>query len=279
LGLPGVVKLDAKRTVTMAPSADRSDLRPRELAELSALADGSLDPARRAQVEADIHASAELSALYERERQIVELLHEARATERAPQRLRARIEAARPSRPVRARRRTTYIGGLAGALAAVVLALVLVLPSGTPGAPSVSQAAALAALAPAAPAPVPDPSQPTVKLGQNVGDVYFPNWTGRFGWRAVGQRSDRINGRPATTVYYDWHGKRLAYTIVGAPALRTPSARVTQLHGTVLRTLMLHGRLVVTWRRSGHTCVLSGRGVPAAVLQQLASWRAPDSGA
>ena len=262
----------------MASSADSSDLRPRELADLSALADGSLDPARREQVEAQIRESAELSAMFERERQVVELLHQTRA-ERAPARLRERIEAARPSRPVRARRRATYVGGLAGALAAVVLALILLLPSGTPGAPSLSQAAALAGLSPASPAPVPDPDAPGVKLGANVGDVYFPNWTKQFGWKATGQRTDKIDGRTTTTVFYkDWHGRRLAYTIVGAPALTAPATRVLKLHGTVLRTLRLNGRLVVTWRRSNHTCVLSGRGVSAAVLQQLAAWRAADAG-
>ena len=76
-----------------------------ELAELSALADGTLDPARRVEVEARIAASPELSALYERERRVVAALHQARATERAPDQLRARIEAARPTGTTVARRR------------------------------------------------------------------------------------------------------------------------------------------------------------------------------
>ena len=81
----------------------------------------------------------------------------------------------------------------------------------------------------------------------------------------------------AVTVYYEWHGRRLAYTIVGAPALATPAASLRQLDGTVLRTLHLHGRLVVTWQRANHTCVLSGSGVPAGELQKLAAWRVPAS--
>jgi hypothetical protein len=251
-----------------------ADITTRQLAELSALADGTLDPARRSEVQARIAASPELSALYERERRVVEVLHEERSAVRAPAGLRARIEAQRPSRAVRARRRTRYVGGLAGALAAVVLALVLILPAGTPGGPSVSQAAGLAVLGPAAPAPAPDAETPA-KLETNIEDVYFPNWAARFGWRAIGQRTDKINGRLAVTVYYGWHGKRLAYTIVGAPALDTPPARVRILNGTQLRTLPLRGRLVVTWRRAGHTCVLSGTGVSAAELQRLAVWEAP----
>jgi hypothetical protein len=249
------------------------DITQQQLAELSALADGTLDPARRAEVQARISASPELTALYERERRVVGVLHQSRGV-RAPAQLRARIQAERPSPRTRARRRTGYVSALAGALAAVVLAMILILPAGTPGGPSVSQAAALAALGPAGAAPQPDRATPA-KLKTQIQDVYFPNWATRFGWRAVGQRTDHIDGRIAVTVYYDWRGKRLAYTIVGAPALTAPGAQVTTLNGTQLRTLPLHGRQVVTWRRAGHTCVLSGSGVTAAELQQLAAWDAP----
>jgi anti-sigma factor RsiW len=243
----------------------------RELADLSALADGSLDPARRADVEAHIAASPELSGLLEREQRVVEMTHEANSETRAPAALRARIEAERPRASVRARRRTVYVGGLAGALAAVVLALVLILPAGTPGSPSVSQALALATRGPVAAAPVADPRAPE-KLNARIEALYFPNWNRSLHWRAIGQRSDRIGGRLAVTVYYSLRGKRVAYTIVGAPVLNTPSARVRTLNGTEFRTLRLGGRLVVTWRRAGHTCVLSGAGVPASVLQRLAAW-------
>ncbi|HEY8762785.1 MAG TPA: zf-HC2 domain-containing protein [Solirubrobacteraceae bacterium] len=243
----------------------------RELADLSALADGTLDPARRAGVQAHIAASPELSALLEREQRVVEMLHEADSQTRAPAALRARIEAERPRASVRARRRTVYIGGLAGALAAVVLALVLILPAGTPGSPSVSQALALATRGPVAAAPATDPRAPQ-NLDTRIEDLYFPNWNGPLHWRAIGQRSDRIDGRLAVTVYYSSRGKRVAYTIVGAPALTTPAASVRKLDGTELRTLRLGGRLVVTWRRAGHTCVLSGAGVPASALQRLAAW-------
>ena len=46
-------------------------------------------------------------------------------------------------------------------------------------------------------------------------------------------------------------------------------------NGTELRTLTLNGRQVVTWRRDGDTCVLSGTGVTAAELQKLAAWKVP----
>jgi anti-sigma factor RsiW len=255
----------------MASTADK-----RILSELSALADGTLDPARREAVEAEIARSPELTALYERERRVVAILHEARANDRAPAALRARIDAARPSRAVRVRRRTIYGGSLAGALAAVALALALILPAGSPGGPSVSQAAALAVRGSVAPAPAPDPHAPKLQLRQAVGDLYFPDWTKRFGLRAVGMRTDRIGGRLAVTVYYQSKGATLAYTIVGAPALATPNAEVRTLDGTDVRTLTLGGRLVVTWQRDNHTCVLSSAArVPVDMLQHLAAWRVP----
>jgi hypothetical protein len=259
----------------MPPAADDNRQNARELAELSALADGTLDPARRPEVEARIAASPELSVLYERERRLLAALQRARTTDRAPTALRARVEAARPSRPAVARRRIAYGGGLAGALAVVALALVLILPSGTPGAPSVSQAAALAVRGPDQSAPAPDPTNRLKRLNESVGDVYFPNWASRLNWRATGERTDRLGGRPAVTVYYARHGERIAYTIVGAPALAEPAAPRTWLDGTEMQTLTLNGRLVVTWRRAGDTCVLSGSGVTASELQTLAAWKVP----
>jgi hypothetical protein len=40
---------------------------------------------------------------------------------------------------------------------------------------------------------------------------------------------------------------------------------------------MLNGRQVVTWRRAGHTCVLSAAGLPGTELQRLASADPPGS--
>jgi anti-sigma factor RsiW len=259
----------------MGSRADQTPPTATELVDQSALADGTLDPARKADVEKRIAASPALSALYERERRVVGALHQARATERAPERLRAKIEASRPSRARAARRRLVYAGTAAAALAAVVLALVLALPSGTPGAPSVSDAAALAVRGAAQAAPAPDPSMPAARLHQSVGDVDFPNWASQFGWAATGSRTDKLAGRTAITVFYRWRDNTIAYTIVHSPPLGEPAAKAVNWDGTELRTLELNGRLVVTWRRAGNTCVLSGTGVTAAELQALAAWQVP----
>jgi hypothetical protein len=259
----------------MSSHHDNTTLSAHELADVSALADGTIEPARRPEVEARVAASPELRALYDRERRAVEMLHRAAVSERAPARLRARIEAQRPKPAARARQRIGYGSALVGALAVVALALALILPGGTPGAPSLSRAAALATLGATEPAPAPNPSAPKVKLGYGVDDVYFPNWQHRFGARAVGQRTDGLGGRRAVTVYYNWRGKLLAYTIVDRPALSQPAAPVISMHGIELRTLTLNGRQVVTWQRTGHTCVLSGEGISAARLRKLAAWTAP----
>jgi hypothetical protein len=259
----------------MSSHADNSTLSAREMADLSALADGTLDPARRPEVEAHIAASPELSALYERERRVVEMLHRAAVTDRAPASLRARIEAQRPKPAPLARRRFGYAGALAGALAAVALGVALILPGGTPGAPSVSDAAALAIKGANQPAPVPSPGEPSGTIGDGIQAVYFPDWKGHFHAVAVGQRTDGLGGRPAVTVYYRWKGKMVAYTIVGLPALSQPNASLTHKNGVALRTLKIDGRTVVTWRRDGHTCVISGPGLSASDLQRLAAWSSP----
>ncbi len=246
----------------------------RELAELSALADGTLPAGRRAQVEARISASAELSALYEREQRVTNLLKAANAETSAPDSLRARIERARPRKAVRVRQRAVYGAGLTAALAAIALALLLVLPGGTPGGPSVSQASALALRGPAAAAPAPDRADPRAQLARAVGRTYFPNWSHSFGWSGTGQRVDRIGGRLAITVFYASKGTEVAYTIVSGSPLAEPPAQITVRNGTTFRSLEVNRRRVVTWRRSGHTCILSaGPQIPAATLETLAAWK------
>lgn len=253
------------------PPTDKPDVSE---AELSALADGSLtDPGRRDELRRRIDASPELSSVYERERRIVLALSEARR-ERAPHVLRTRIEAQRPSPTRRMRLRIGYGVGLAGGIAAVLLVIALALPGG-PGGPSVSQAAALALKGPAASGPPADPRNPNGRLRLNVRSVYFPNYDWNFGWRSVGERMDTFYGRPAVTVYYGRGSETVAYTIVDLPALPQPSAPVTRINGTEYRTLHLSGRTVVTWRRSGETCIMSGARVSPAILKLLASW---DSG-
>ncbi|HTU96234.1 MAG TPA: hypothetical protein VMF14_10380 [Solirubrobacteraceae bacterium] len=221
------------------------------------------------------------------ERRLLSLMRDIEQGIRAPRGLRRRVEAEARARgrpllgtaPIgvrRGRRRTTTPGGLWGlrtatvvAAAAALLAVGVLLPGG-PGTPSLSQAAALAGRGAAQPAPTPDPDDPGVKLSEQVGDVYFPNWTSTLGWRPTGLRHDMLMMHSAVTVYYRLGTGRLAYTILSAPALPQPTAQVTVEHGMTVRTLRVHRELMVTWRRDGSTCILTGTHVSAAQLRRLA---------
>lgn len=237
----------------------------RILSDLSALADGTLDPERSAAVRALIAESPELGRRYERELQVVETLQALRS-DRAPAALRVRLSAERPARHP-GRPRLVFAGAMASAVAAAVAAVVLLLPGGAPGSPSVSQAAGLALRGPAMAAPA---KQPGGKLNQDVEEVYFPDWS-RLGWRPVGQRADRFANRRAVTLYYEWQGRRIAYTILAAPALHRPPTKTRWLDGLRFQSLTSGGRVILTWRRSGHTCILSGSGIATAELARLAA--------
>jgi hypothetical protein len=217
-------------------------------------------------------ASYESTDIDPREQRAIAVIDEIVASTRAPERLRARIEAERTRSGSIRRRRYTYTLAVAGTVAAVALIAMLWLPAGAPGGPSVSEAAALAVRGASSTGPSSDPQAPDAWLAQRVGRVYFPNWSWRFGWTAVGQRTDQIGGRRVVTVYYQNRETTIAYTIVGGSVLPRPKTTVAVWRGLKLRVLSVDGRLVVTWRRNGHTCVLSGMGVTVGQLERLASW-------
>jgi anti-sigma-K factor RskA len=93
--------------------------------ELAALADGSLDPERRAEVEARIEASPILADRLAEQERAVALLRGAGDEVEAPAGLRARLEVQRSARTVRTPRRLA-LGGAAAAVAAAVVAAVVV---------------------------------------------------------------------------------------------------------------------------------------------------------
>src|SRR5919106_610800 len=167
------------------------------LAELTALADGTLQGRRRAQLLAEIGRSPELAQRFEKQRRAVAALRS--VDERAPAWLRARVE---PESKRRRRRRISFSMPLAGGLAAgaaFAVLLVLVLPNGA--------------------------------------------------------------GRP------------IGYTILSGDPIDPPDeASTANREGVTLRGLSADGRVIVTWPRDGHTCVLSGTDVDAATLLDLAAW-------
>ena len=188
-----------------------------------------------------------------------------------PLRLRERIEAERErARGPAQRRRFTLGGALAGATAAAALLVVLLLPGGA-GGPSVVEASELGTRPPTQPAP--EPGRPKL-LDASAFGLPFPDWAEKFGWEPSGRRVDEIDGRRAVTVFYEKEGREIAYTIVSGDALSVPEpSAAARREGTPLRYVKLDGRTIVTWERSGRTCILSGSEVPATTLLNLAGWK------
>jgi len=239
----------------------------RLMADLAAAADGTLPPARQAELEAMADDDAQLAAALDTQKQAVSMIRGAAAEVHAPLALRERLEAdrARLARP-RARRRWFSVALAGAALAAVLLAVVLAAPGG----PTVRDAAAFAVAPAAAPAPPADGA--LLELSQD--GVAFPAWGEKFGWQATGSRTGELDGRPATTVYYERDGKTLAYTIVGGEALGAPDdSTALQAEGTPVAVFTADGRPAAAWERGGHTCVLVGEGVSGATLAELAGWK------
>lgn len=250
-----------------------SRLSAEEMAELAALADGTLTGARRAALEARVAASPELRELLERQRAALAATATA-AAEQPPASLRDAIEARAQGRerrraPSRRLLPRLAMGGAAVLVAAIALVVAL---SGGPGGPTVADAARLAARPPAGPAPARQGSSAT-QLAARVDGVVFPDLRRSYGWRPVGVRHGRLDGRRATVVYYAKDGRRIGYAIVAGSGLPRPSdAPATQRRGVELQTLRVEGRPTVTWRRLGHTCVITGAASRAELLA-LASWR------
>jgi hypothetical protein len=195
----------------------------------------------------------------------------------APLALRERIEVQRGSAGRPARRRFALGGSLAGAVAAVVVAIVVATGGGV-AEPTVAQAAQLALRAPTAGAPAVNPAHPGL-LKRSVGGVTYPSWQDQFPWKASGAREDKLDGHRAVTVFYDDpSGTRIGYTILAGKPLDEPSGPSVSQGSEHYVVLQRGARTIVTWRRGGHTCVLSGpRVVSSGRLLALASWSGSDT--
>jgi anti-sigma factor RsiW len=255
------------------------ELSPEEEADLVAFVDGRLDAEGRARVEARAAKDPAYKSALVRQQVGRDAVTSAAASTGAPLALKTRVEelgAARGKRKGEQRSGIrTRLGGLrwptaglaAGAIAAALAVVMLI--GGGPGIEDVAAAATRPPTGNVAAVP------PTSKLlKERVADVRFPNYVGKFGWKAVGTRMDEIQGRATRTVFYEKDGKRIAYTVVSGAALDQPDAAdKATVEGTVIRALRSEGREVVTWRRRGHTCVLSSKDVPRAELLALAGWK------
>jgi hypothetical protein len=243
------------------------ELSERDRRDLAALADGLLTGRRAAALEARVAREPALAAALARQRSASTTTQDAAAAISAPSSLRERVDAA-PRARASSRRRRALVPAVA-ALAIAALAAVLVLPSGTPGGPSVVEAAGLGQR----PAVEPAPPPATAKLlDRRAAGLPFPDWSQKFGWRATGARTDTLAGRRMTTVFYAKAARRIAYTIVGGAALDEPDGSDRTVEGTRVRLVRGRQPAFVTWQRRGHTCVLSGTADPET-LRKLAAWK------
>jgi anti-sigma factor RsiW len=216
-------------------------LPPEDEADLVALADGNLPPARRVEVEARVAGEPALAAALEQQRAALALL--AGLTTPAPLELRLRVEELKAHRRRLHRRRWIPAAFLATASATAAL-LLLVMSGG----PVVEDVLAVGLR----PATVP------VATGEQVDGLRFPQ---PDGWQAVGARSDVVDGRTTRTVFYEKGDQRIAYTIVARPALEDGPRWLKTADGRAF-----------AWTRNGRTCLISG-DVDRAVLDKAADWR------
>jgi anti-sigma factor RsiW len=225
--------------------------------ELALLVDGQLEASRAAELEAQPELAARIAQI----RAGRDQLRAAAASVEAPFELRRRVDALGGA-PRGRRLRWRPLAALAGVAAAAVIALVLATSGGGPTVDAVVAAVSRTPAAAVSPAGGP-------LLSEQVEGVRFPNYEEKFGWRAVGKRTDEVDGRDVTTVFYARDGERVSYSIVAGEALPEPSGRRIDAEGTPVT--VTDG--AVTWRRLGHTCVMEGT-VDAAALAELAGWKA-----
>jgi hypothetical protein len=170
------------------------------------------------------------------------------------------------------------LGG-AVALAAVVAALVIALAGGGGSSKlTMRETVALTRRPATTSAPAENPHNGT-ELAVAVDGVPFPYWQDHFGWRSTGMRTDSVDGREITTVFYvSRYGQRIGYAIVaGTPAPGADGGVVRWRGGTAYRLTRAGGSEVVSWKREGHLCVIAGHRVSSATLLALASWQGTDT--
>lgn len=233
-------------------------------ADLARLADGTLPPGRADELRRQAVRSPALAAALAEQERAVNLL---RVTDvPAPDSLRATVGAQLRAAP---RRRRLRLGALAPALAVAAALVIVLISGGSPAAPILAQTVRVSLAAAVFPAPAP---RTATVLAASQSGIPFPDWSHDLGWRSTGARHDVIDGRSIETVFYaDRTGRRVGYAIVSGEALPVAGGHRVA-YGTVsYRLLRLGGATLITWQRSGHTCVIAGRSVNPGTLLHLAS--------
>jgi len=244
------------------------------------IVDGTLSERERSAVEEWASQRPELTREVASQRRVAQELRAAgpEVPERLVAAVQARVDAKgrRSQRSPRARPAPVFRlrPAMAGAAFAALAAVVAVLAVGigtSSSSPSIPAAAKLAF----APATQPAPAVKSAKLlDVSYAGITFPNYARQFGAVPIGQRIDRIGGRPALTVFYRLRdGRKLSYTVFSGKPVPLPSAaRTVVFAGVPLRVFSTNsGLAVVTLVRFGHTCVLAAPTTRDLVLSLAAA--------
>jgi hypothetical protein len=243
--------------------------------ELTRLADGSLPGDQEADLLAQIRQSPELTAALAEQKRAVTMLRA--LDEPAPAALRAHVDeltgatagGRTPSRRAPRWRRAFVLPGATAVAAAI--AVVVILVSGGTTAPTVPVAARFALASATLPAPAVDPNQ-SKNLALSAAGIPFPAWGPQAGWTADGTRSDTVGGRRITTVFYKGRdGDQIGYAITNGAPLRGVRGTTVSRDGVRFTLQRSGGASLISWVRSGHTCVIAGRSVTDAALLHLAT--------
>jgi hypothetical protein len=250
--------------------------------DLASLADGSLGPARRAEVEALAASSPELAAALAEQLSAIGLLASAResgASAELHEEVRQLVHSRKVYSAWLGRRQLSArsrVDGDGVRRPRRKLSLAVAGGAALAGAAAIVIAASLGGRGPATmTAPAKSPGH-RGQLAISIDGVAFPDWEHRYGWRPVGARADLLGGHAVTTVFYaDANGTRIGYSIVAAPPppLTWPRNSTVVSRASVRYWLdTVGGEPVVAWTHAGHRCILSGRGVSGKVLMALATW-------
>jgi anti-sigma factor RsiW len=241
--------------------------------ELTRLADGTLPADREAELLAQIQQSPELTAALTEQKRAVTMLRALDAP--APASLRAQVDeltgAGNGATPRRAPRwRRAFVLPAATALAAAVAAVVILVGGGG-SAPTVPVAAHLALASATLPAPAVDASE-SKNLALTAAGIPFPAWGPQKGWTPDGARTDKVDGRRITTVFYKGrNGTHIGYAIADGAPLTGVDGKTVSRYGVAFTLQKSGPARLISWVRHGHTCVIAGRSVSYAALLALAT--------
>ncbi len=164
--------------------------------------------------------------------------------------------------PVQRDPRRTRIGRILGAIVivvAILLAVVFGLTGGVPDSQVVAHVAALHDLPATRPSPRP---------GQEVGGMRTPDLT-YYRWTPQGARLDVVGTHTVATAFFSRGGRLLAVSVISGGPVSEPGPVVITPGGVPVHKTVIDTRTVLSWRRGGHTMVMSSIAVPTLWMINL----------